>query len=930
MRIKHLLIAAVITFSFGCLNVQAQKVITRTTVAQGELEGIEEDGLGKFKAIPYAEPPVGELRWKAPVPIKKWEGVYKTDKFAPMPPQQTYARPGQEGPQWSEDCLYINVMTPATSKDEKLPVMVWIHGGGFITGNYTSPMGTKFAQQGVIYASIAYRTGALGFLALPELSKESERGISGNYGLMDQILALKWIKENIAAFGGDPDKITIFGESAGAIAVSMLCGSPEAKGLFSGAISQSGGSFCPVDSVRTNNNGIRDVKGAEAFGVEFMKRIGAKSLKELRKMSPEKWIGDSQSTGVGGFWPTVDGYVITDDQYKLYEQGKYNDVNVLIGTNSDEGSMFVRPSSVADYEAEVKKDFGPFADKMLKAYPATTEQETFFGRSDIFRETAFAWPTFVWADLQKKTGKSNVYVYYFDQVSDNGRRRGPVRGAGHAADLSYVFGSFWGEPTPTDKAVSDLMMTYWLNFAKTGNPNGEGLPHWPQFDKQKATVMKFKNGAHLIELPHQDKLQLMDDFYRWKREDWDSQGQNKYDRYFTDKSLRIDFSLSGNLENQSAAIQQVREEPVWGGPRKNLIDNFNYGGYYVNVYDKRTNALIYSRSFNTLFEEWRTTAQAQTETQSWTNSVSVPFPKIPVTVEITARDKKDMKFYPLVKTEVDPTSIFIDRGKLHENKVTQIQYKGNPAEKVDLVFLAEGYTAEEQAKFEADAKRFSESLFKNAPFDACRDDFNTWAVHLISGESGTDVSGKGVFKNTALNSGFYTFGVDRYLTTQDMKSIRDAVWNVPCDAVFILVNTDMYGGGGMYNFYAIGAADNKQTQDIFVHEFGHSFGALADEYYTSEVAYEDFYNLKYEPWEPNITTLVNFESKWKDMLPANLPIPTPLDDKHKDNLGVFEGGGYLAKGIYRPMDHCMMRDYAPFCPACSRAILRMVDFLTDK
>ena len=370
--------------------------------------------------------------------------------------------------------------------------------------------------------------------------------------------------------------------------------------------------------------------------------------------------------------------------------------------------------------------------------------------------------------------------------------------------------------------------------------------------------------------------------------------QSDFDKYFEKKSLRVDFALSGNLKSQSAAIQGLREEPVWGGPVKNLIDKFNYGGYYINVYDKATNKLIYSRGFNTLF------------------------------------DKADMQFHPLLKQEVDPKSIFIDRGKLKANKVHQIQKSGDSTEKVDLVFIAEGYTADEQEKFVADANRFTEALFATPPFTTRRNDFNVWAVCLVSEESGTDVSGKGIFKNTALNSGYYTFGVDRYLTTPDMKSIRDAVWNVPCDAIFLLINTDMYGGGGMYNFYACGTADNPRTPVVFTHEFGHSFAGLADEYFSSEVAYQDFYNLKYEPWEPNITTLVDFGSKWKDLLPADTPIPTPLDAGHKDKAGVFEGGGYLSKGIYRPMDHCMMRDYAPFCPACSRAILQMVDFLTDK
>lgn len=407
--------------------------------------------------------------------------------------------------------------------------------------------------------------------------------------------------------------------------------------------------------------------------------------------------------------------------------------------------------------------------------------------------------------------------------------------------------------------------------------------------------------------------------------------QGEFDNYFEKKSLRIDFALSGNSEFQAAALQQLREEPVWGGPVKNLVDEFNYGGYYVNIYDKASDRLIYSRGFNTLFEEWLTTEQAKTETQSWTNSVSVPYPKSTVTVEISARDRKDMRFHTLLKMDVDPASIFIDRGKLKDNKVSRIQYSGEPAEKIDLVFIGDGYTEYEQEKFTEDARRFTEALFKYSPFDNFKDDFNVWAVNLVSEESGTDISGQGIYKNTALDAGFYTFGIDRYLTTQDMKPIRDAVWNVPCDAVFILVNTDKYGGGGMYNFYAIGSTDNARTLDVFVHELGHSFAGLGDEYFNSEVAYDDeFYDLRFEPWEPNITTLVDFSAKWADLLSPDVPVPTPLEDAYKDEIGVFEGGGYQSEGIFRPMDHCMMRDYAPFCPACNRAVIRMINFLTDR
>ncbi|MDR2970220.1 MAG: IgA Peptidase M64, partial [Tannerellaceae bacterium] len=406
--------------------------------------------------------------------------------------------------------------------------------------------------------------------------------------------------------------------------------------------------------------------------------------------------------------------------------------------------------------------------------------------------------------------------------------------------------------------------------------------------------------------------------------------QKPFDTYFENKSLRVDFTLNGNSSAQAAAIRQLREEPVWSGPVKNRIDRFDYGGYYVHVYDKATNELIYSRGFNTLFEEWRTTEQALHETQSWTNSISIPFPRKPIVLQLSARNKNDMQFHSLLKMDIDPASIFIDRGSLRNNRVAQIQYKGAPADKADLVFLAEGYTAAEQDKFEKDAKRFAELLFLTAPFADHREDFNVWAVCLVSEETGTDVSGEGVFRNTALNSGYYTFGIDRYLTTPDMESIRDAVWNVACDAIFILVNDEAYGGGGMYNFYAIGTSDNIRTPSVFVHELGHSFAGLGDEYFSSEVAYNDFYNLEAEPWEPNLTTLTDFNKKWKDLLPATTPVPTPLEEKYINGIGVFEGGGYLSKGIYRPMVHCMMRDYAPFCPVCSRSIVRMIDFLCDR
>ncbi|MDR2680940.1 MAG: IgA Peptidase M64 [Tannerella sp.] len=409
-----------------------------------------------------------------------------------------------------------------------------------------------------------------------------------------------------------------------------------------------------------------------------------------------------------------------------------------------------------------------------------------------------------------------------------------------------------------------------------------------------------------------------------------SYAQETFDACFNGKQLRIDFALCGNAVEQSAALMQLREEPVWGGPRENLTDPFEYGGYLLKACDKASGKLIYSRGFNTLFEEWRTTEQARTETQAWVNSIVMPFPHRPVTAVILAHNRSTNNKDTLMKLDIDPSSIFIERSRLKDNPVTDIQIQGEPASKVDLAFVAEGYSASEKDKFQADAKRFTDALFAMPPYDLHRKDFNVRAVFLESEDSGTDFSGRGIFKNTALNAGFYTFGTDRYLTTPDMKSIRDAVWNIPCDAVFVLVNSEVYGGGGMYNFYAIGTADNERTIQVFVHEFGHSFAGLADEYFSSETSYNDFYNLNFEPWEPNITTLIDFDKKWKDMLPAGTPVPTPPETPYSDKLGVFEGGGYLAKGIYRPMDHCMMRDLKPFCPVCSRAIVRMIDYLSDR
>ena len=523
------------------LALQASAQMTHTTVAQGEVEGVAEQGMGYFKGIPFAQPPVGDLRWKAPVPASSWEGVYQAKEFKAKPYQQTQGptRPGQPG--ISEDCLYLNILTPAKNKDEKLPVLVWIHGGGFSTGESWSQNGTSFAKNGIVYAAITYRTNVFGFLSLPALTQESEketgRAISGNYGLMDQIMALQWIHDNIAAFGGDPEKVTIMGESAGGISVAMLCQSPLAKGLFRGAISESGGSMVPVDNVRIDNNSMRNVAGSEAYGQAMLNRLGLgkKKLKDLRKMDPEVFMNDSAAFSAGGaLWPTYDDYVLSSDAYKQYQNGNYNDVNVLIGTNSDEGSMFtgfLGGYTPAQYEYEMKTSF-PDAEWQAKyraMYPGTNNQEAFDAHADIFRDAAFAWPTYAWGNLQSqrtldKKGKGNVYMYFFDQEKFNMFRRGQQTDrkflSMHAVELSYTFNSTgWGGPKdPSSEAETKIIHQYWINFIKTGNPNGNLLPYWPTYQKDTESVMYFRDGAHVTALPNKPQLELWENYFNWRRD----------------------------------------------------------------------------------------------------------------------------------------------------------------------------------------------------------------------------------------------------------------------------------------------------------------------------------------------------------------------------------------------------------------------------
>jgi para-nitrobenzyl esterase len=510
----NLLLLAVVSVSAK----PAMSQIQSAKVTGGEVQGVVAHGVASFKGIPFAAPPVGELRWKAPRPAESWEGILKADGYAPGCMQDTgMAKMMGAAASVSEDCLYLNVWTAAKKPAEKRPVMVWIHGGAFSGGMTGLSMfdGTKLAQKGVVLVSIAYRVGPFGFLAHPDLSRESGKG-SGTYGLQDMIAALRWVKKNIARFGGDPSRVTIFGESAGGIAVSMLAASPPAKGLFHRAISESGGSFAPPRFANEAGQNVPTLKLAESSGERFLEKLGARSIATARKLSAEQIQKGLAAGGMVMFWPAADGHVLPGDQYELYQKGRFNDTPVLIGTNSDEGAMFSRRGGKAlPFEEQIRSSYGPHADAILKAYPHATEAEADQSSKDVFRETAFAWHTWVWARLQSQKGRNKAFVYYFDH-----RTPSSPNGANHGAEIPYVFGNLGGPggtPRPEDIALSNLMMSYWVNFAKSGDPNNVGLPVWPAFSEDAQNAMFFDSAPNARRLPNLEKLRAFDAYYGWRR-----------------------------------------------------------------------------------------------------------------------------------------------------------------------------------------------------------------------------------------------------------------------------------------------------------------------------------------------------------------------------------------------------------------------------
>lgn len=400
--------------------------------------------------------------------------------------------------------------------------------------------------------------------------------------------------------------------------------------------------------------------------------------------------------------------------------------------------------------------------------------------------------------------------------------------------------------------------------------------------------------------------------------------------YFTDKTMRMDYTIAGDKNNQQLYFEQLKQEPYWGGSVKNLIDTLNRGDYFLTIYDDSTGNLIYSRGYSDLFFEWQDTEEANNLSRSYYGSVVFPYPIRQFTIEILRRKYTNL-FTPLFRHSFDPNHYSINRNAVPAYPVEELIASGNPHQKIDIVILPEGYQSSSMEKFRKDADKFMDYFFSCEPFKSYKSSFNVHLVMAPSQDSGTDIPGRGIWKSTMLNSHFFTFFSDRYLTTRDVKTLRDVAACAPYDQIYVLVNTNYYGGGGIFNFYSLATSDHPESKHVFVHEFGHAFAALADEYAYEDTPVESLYNPAMETWQPNISNLVDFKSKWKDLTEEGTAIPTPVSKATLDKIGAFEGAGYVQKGMYRPAFDCRMRSNqtGSFCPVCEREIIRMIRFYTD-
>jgi para-nitrobenzyl esterase len=482
-------------------------------------------GVRAYLGIPYAAPAGGANRWKAPQPASKWEGVKAATEFGLPCIQPKVFGDIDFGERISEDCLSVNVWTNATSPAARLPVMVWIHGGGFVAGGSSEPRqdGSRLAGKGVVVVSMNYRLGLMGFFVHPELTKEAPYKASGNYGLLDQIAALQWVQKNVAAFGGDPGNVTIFGESAGSFAVSMLMASPLAKGLFHKAIGESGAGFPAGPQPPL---GGASLASAEADGVKFAASLNAPTLEALRAKTPKELLG----TPPFRFSPIVDGYAQPTPVAEVFAKGQQHKVPLLAGWNEDEirSSVTLRPAkpTAESHRADLTKRFGAAADAFIKAYAAASDAEAIEAAAALASDSFISYGTWKWLEVHRATSGQKVYRYLFDRdiPIEAGRMQNGVAvtakdvGARHAGEIEYVFGQLdtvkgvtWA---PEDRTLSNAMMDYWSSFAKTGAPKAAGHPAWPAFEKAGGPVMLLGDTVRVAPEAHRDRYEAFDAYVK--------------------------------------------------------------------------------------------------------------------------------------------------------------------------------------------------------------------------------------------------------------------------------------------------------------------------------------------------------------------------------------------------------------------------------
>lgn len=488
----------------------------------GLISGTTVDGVRSFKGIPFAAPPVGDLRWKPPQPVVAWQGVRQADNFGPMCPQSPYPSGSMyyAPPQTqSEDCLYLNVWTAAKVGDKR-PVMVWIHGGALTRGSGSNAVydGTALAKKGVVLVTINYRIGPLGYLAHSELTSESPQHSSGNYGVLDQIAALKWVRKNIAALGGDPNRVTIFGQSAGSWSVNTLVASPLAKGLFQRAIGESGGAFPHDAYLREDRNKL---PSAEKIGAAFAKAAGANSIKALRALPAEKIVEVFTNDPEGRKFRTqvnVDGWVLPDETRNVFAQGKHNDVPVIAGSNANEMTTLTTPAmvpkTVEDYRKRVESQYGEMIKELDAVYPVKSAEDIKDAYLGSLRDTIFSLPMRTWARMTA-AGHSKAYLYFFSHVRPSPNSK--YNGAYHASEIAYVFSNLSRENKAyqdVDFKLAEMMTSYWVNFATTGDPNGKGLPKWKPYNHNVEPYLDFGDTVQVRNHLLKEQLDFLEQFQR--------------------------------------------------------------------------------------------------------------------------------------------------------------------------------------------------------------------------------------------------------------------------------------------------------------------------------------------------------------------------------------------------------------------------------